>query len=63
MIDSGFAKEKYGAKYETSSIDTIMEVGRFYELYVSEVNNPFKFWFQLADENPNTVEELQENIK
>jgi len=63
MIDSGFSNDKYGAKYKTTSIDTLMEVGRFYELYVSEVNNPYKFWFQLADETPSSVDELQDNLQ
>lgn len=63
MLDSKFNKGTYGATYKTSSIDKVMNIGGFYELYISEVNNPYKFWFQLDEESPNSIEELQEQLK
>lgn len=63
MLDSGFSSENYGSKYETKFIDNVMEVGGFYEIYISEVNNPYKFWFQLDVEKPKSIDELQKTMK
>lgn len=63
MLSSSFYNGNYGCRFVTSNIDDVMEVGKVYELYVSEVNSPFKFWFQLNEEIPNPVEELQEHLK
>lgn len=63
MLDSNFSNETYGSKYKTTPIDDVMKVGGFYELYVSEVNSPYKFWFQLDEESPNAIDELQEHLK
>lgn len=63
MLDSGFTNGNYASKYKTTAIGDVMEVGKYYELYVSEVNSPYKFWFQLDEGSPNVVDELQEQLK
>lgn len=62
-MGSDFFNKNYGFKYETMPIDSVMSVGGIYELYVSEVHNPYKFWFQLDEENLASVDDLQENLR
>ncbi|XP_037028541.1 uncharacterized protein LOC119068840 isoform X2 [Bradysia coprophila] len=62
LLSSCFFNGNYGTTFKTTDIDDILKVGNVYELYVSEVNSPYKFWFQLNEEIPNPVEELQERL-
>ncbi|KAJ6637547.1 Tudor and KH domain-containing protein like [Pseudolycoriella hygida] len=63
LIDSLYFNEIYGDKIKTSPINDVVKVGSFYEMYVSEVSSPYKFWFQLDEQEPNAVDELQERLK
>ncbi len=63
MLNSKFFNEGYGAQYETTNIGDLLEIGKVYEVYVSEVYSPYKFWFQLGEDDPNPLDELQESLK
>ncbi|KAG4068758.1 hypothetical protein HA402_002449 [Bradysia odoriphaga] len=62
LLSSCFFNGNYGTTFKTTDINVILNVGNVYELYVSEVNSPYKFWFQLNEDIPNPVEELQERL-
>lgn len=64
LIGSKFMDGSYGTKFETTNIESKITVGKYYHLYVSEVNSPYKFWFQLVDENNFTpLDDLQKQLK
>lgn len=46
----------------TMELDKIIETGRGFRLFLSQVHSPFKFWFQLND-NLETIDSLMERIK
>lgn len=63
IISGCFFKDDYGFRFETTNIDDLMKVGSVYELYISEVNNPYKFWFQLGDDDLHPVDDMQRNLE